>query len=307
MSQKFALRLLIITELAGLVILLAACKNGEIVPAETISQISTTVTAPSESILTATPPPSYPSTTPVELAAQVNGEGISLAEYETELALFHAAAGTSLAAYGEEKVLENMIDQVMLAQAAAEAGFVVDETLLQTRIDKLNIGEQALQDWLAVHGYTEPSFRQALARSIAAAWMRDQIIAGVSKTAEQVHARQILFYDLDEANNVFAQLEAGTDFRTLAAQYKPLTSGDLGWFPRGCLTVPELDKVLFALEPGEYGPVIETQLGFHIVQVIERDPQRPLSPDAYRVIQIQAIQQWLNDRRSQSEIIIISP
>ncbi|MBU1662598.1 MAG: hypothetical protein KKD28_14130, partial [Chloroflexi bacterium] len=106
MSQKISLRFLIIAELAGLVMLLAACKDGEIVPTETISQTSTT--APSESILTATPPPLLPSTTPVELAAQVNGEGISLAEYETELALFRAAAGTSLATYGEEKVLEDM-------------------------------------------------------------------------------------------------------------------------------------------------------------------------------------------------------
>ncbi len=285
--------------------LLAACKDGEFIPTETISQTSTA--APSESILTPTSPPLPPSKPPVDLAAQVNGEEISLAEYETELALFRAAAGTNLATYEEENVLEDMIDQVLLAQAAAEAGFVVDETLLQTHIDKLDIGEQALQDWLTVHGYTEQSFRQTLARSIAAAWMRDQIIAGVSKTAEQVHARQILLYNLDEANNVFAQLETGTDFGTIAAKYKPLTSGDLGWFPPGYLTVPELDEVIFALDPGAYGPVIETPLGFHIVQVIERDPQRTLSPDAYRVLQIQALQQWLDDRRSQSEIVIFIP
>lgn len=305
MSQNISLRLLIIAELVGLVMILAACKDGEIAPAETISQTSTT--APSESALTATLTPLSPSATPADLAAQVNGEGISLAEYETELALFRAAVSTSLATYGEETVLEDMIAQVLLAQAATEAGFVVDETLFQTRIDKLDNGEQALQDWLSVHEYTEQSFRQTLARSIAAAWMRDQIIVEVPNTADQVHARQILLYNLDEANNVFAQLENGTDFGTLAAKYKPLTSGDLGWFPRGYLTVPELDDVIFALDPGEYGPVVETQLGFHIVQAIERDPQRPLSPDAYRVLQIQAIQQWLDDRRSQSEIVIITP
>ncbi|MFH1636090.1 MAG: peptidylprolyl isomerase [Chloroflexota bacterium] len=305
MSQKISLRFLIIAELAGLVMLLAACKDGEIVPSETIPQTSTT--APSESILTATPPPLLPSTTPVELAAQVNGEGISLEEYETELALFRAAADTSLATYEEENVLEDMIDQVLLAQAAIEAGFVVDEVILQTRIDQLDIGETTLQDWTTVHGYTEQSFRRTLTRSIAAAWMRDQIILEVPNSADQVHARQILLYNLDEATNVFAQLEAGTDFETLAAKYKPLTSGDLGWFPRGYLTVPELDEVIFALDPGAYGPVIETSLGFHIVQVIEHDPQRPLSPDTYRVLQIQALQQWLNDLRSQSEIVILNP
>ncbi len=256
---------------------------------------------------TDTPAPLEPSVTPVEWAAQVNGEGISEVEYQAELARYRAAVGTDLATEEEEFVLQDMIDQLLLAQAAAEAGFVVDEAMLQSRIEQLDVGEQALQDWLETHDYSDERFRSALARSIAAAWIRDDIVTKVPKEAEQVHARQILLYNSEEADDVFNQLEAGADFETLAEQYDPLLKGDLGWFPRGYLTVPELDEVIFSLSPGEYSSIIETVLGFHIVQVIERESAHPLNPNTYRAVQSQALEQWLLDRRAQSDVVIYSP
>ena len=276
-------------------------------PPETSEEIIPILRPSSEQQDTDAPAPLEPSVTPVDLAVQVNGAGVTKAEYQAELARYRAAAGTELATEDEDFVIQDMIDQLLLAQAAAEAGFVVDEAMLQSRIEQLDIGEQALQDWLDTHGYTDESFRDALARSIAAAWMRDRIIAEVPKTVEQVHARQILLYNSEEADGVFTQLEAGADFETLAEQYDPLLKGDLGWFPRGYLTVPELDDVIFSLSPGGYSPIVETMLGYHIVQVVEQDSAYPLNPNTYRVVQTQALEQWLLDRWAQSEIVIYSP
>ena len=274
---------------------------------ETSEEILPILRSTSEQQETDTPAPLEPSETPVDLAVRVNGVGITKAEYQAELGRYLSAAGTELATEDEEFVIQDMIDQLLLAQAAAEAGFVVDDALLQKRIEQLDIGEQALQDWLDTHGYTDESFREALVRSIAAAWMRDQIIAEVPKAAEQVHARQILLYNSEEADGVFTQLEAGADFGTLAEQYDPLLKGDLGWFPRGYLTVPELDDVIFSLSPGGYSPIIETILGYHIVQVVEQDSAYPLNPNTYRIVQTQALEQWLLDRWAQSDIVIYSP
>jgi peptidyl-prolyl cis-trans isomerase C len=299
-------KLLIIT--LGLliqVLLISACSDGTTI---VISPESPTdMVIPSEVVITPTLTPFSPSATPVELAAQVNGVGISLEEYQAELSRFHAVSESGLVTYPDEKVLEDLIDQVLLGQGAYEAGFSVDEATIQDRIDQLEIGEQELQDWIIQNGYSEASFRDALIRSISAAWMRDQLATEVPTSTEQVHARQILLYNSSEADQVYDQLKVGTEFGTLVAQYEPLTLGDLGWFPRGYLTVPELDDVIFALEPGEYSPIIQTSLGYHIVQVIERQSLYPLSPGAYRVMQTQAIQDWLDERRSQSEIIIFLP
>jgi peptidyl-prolyl cis-trans isomerase C len=137
--------------------------------------------------------------------------------------------------------------------------------------------------------------------------MRDQIAAGIGATAEHVHARQILLYNLDQANQVYNQLQTGNDFAVMAAEFDPQTQGDLGWFPRGYLTQPALEEAAFSLEPGQYSPVIETELGFHILQVIEKESQRTLTPDARLKLQLLAIQDWLSQRRSESSIEVLLP
>jgi len=244
------------------------------------------------------------------MAATINGEGISLEEYQAELARYQAVTGTELATEDKQRVLNDLIDQLLLAQGASQAGYRVDEKALQERSDGLIAqlgGEQALMDWMAANGYDEASFRQALARSVAAAWMRDQIASVVPGAVEQVHARQILLYNSSEAESVLAQLRSGANFADLAAQYDPAAGGDLGWFPRGYLLDPKLDEAAFSLQPGEYSAVIQTSAGYHILQVLERDPQRPLEPDARLVLQRQAIRDWLATRRNQSQIQVFVP
>jgi parvulin-like peptidyl-prolyl isomerase len=289
---------------------LASCTNGETMPSEEPTQVTITGTSEvelEEPTVTLTPTTFLPSDTPSPLALQINGEGILLEDYEAELARYRAAVGTGLATFDEDAVLDDLIDQVLLAQAAHESGFVVDDILLQEHIQELGLSEGALTTWITENGYSEDSFQRFLTRAIAAAWMRDQLIAAVPDTAEQVHARQILLYNLTEAEVVYAQLEAGTEFGDLTAEYEPVTKGELGWFPRGYLTVPELDDVLFSLEPGAYSPIIQTTLGYHIVQVLEREPDHILTADARRVVQLQTLMQWLETRRNQSEIISFLP
>lgn len=289
--------------LSLLFVLLAAC--GDTSPTPTLTQITATPSLPTQ-----TSTPQQPSPTPQPLAALVNGEEISLAEYQAELARYKAVAGTELATEDELRILNDLIERVLLAQAAVEAGFVLDEVTLQDRYDQLATqlgGEGALLDWMSANGYIKSDFRRDLARSIAGAWMRDQILSELPGTVEQVHARQILLYNLDGANEVYAQLGAGEDFATLSAQYDPVAKGDLGWFPRGYLLDPKLEEVAFSLQPGEYSQVIETEIGFHILQVIERDSQHPLIPDARLVLQFLALHNWLETRRAQSDIQVLLP
>jgi len=287
--------------------LLVACTDGT--STTTTDMPIPKVSLTPVSIESATLTPSVPLTTDPDtpLAANVNGQAITLETYQSELKRAEVASETGLKTYSGDEVLQNLIDEVLLMQGAGEAGFVPDDALIQARINQLGIDESALQDWITAHGYTPESFDQALRRAISAAWMRDQIIAQIPSTAEQVHARQILLYNSDEAENVYAQLQVGTDFATLAIQYDPQTTGDLGWFPKGYLTVPELDEPIFSLQPGEYTEVIGTTLGYHIVQVIEKDAQHPLSPGAFQTLQIQAVQNWLVERHGKSDIQIILP
>ena len=272
---------------------------------------------------TATPTPSPtplpPTPTPIPLAASVNGEGITAAEFEAELARFQfaqTALGNNVSLEeATQRVMGDMIDQMLLAQVAQAEGFGVDDVTLQNRITSLAEqvgGADKLADWQAQHGYTDESFRLALGRQINAAWMRDKIIAGVPNTAEQVHVRQILFYNgweaanhnADTARKVLDQLKSGADFNTLAAQYDPATQGELGWFPRGYLLQPQIEAAAFALQPGQSSDVIQTTLGYHILMLLERDPNRILSPDARLTLQNQALENWLEEQRAKSTITL---
>jgi parvulin-like peptidyl-prolyl isomerase len=265
---------------------------------------------------TPTPTPTIvltPTETPIPMAAVVNDEGITVSELEAELARYQAAqTGQGEPVSADDArwiVLNDLIDQVLLVQGASEQGYVVDDVLLQARIDALVEqvgGEQALADWQSAHGYTHEEFRISLRRQIAVAWMRDTIAATVQGTAEQVHVKQILFYNEDAARDVWEQLEAGANFDELAALYDPNTQGELGWFPQGYLLEPVIEEAAFALPPGEYSNVLESGVGFHIIMVIERDPAHPLSPDATLTLQIKALEDWLAERRSQS-VITMTP
>ncbi len=256
---------------------------------------------------TLTPTTSQPTATSVPLAAKVNDEEITLAEFQAELARYQMAFGTELATEAQDNVMNDLVDKVLLAQAAREAGYTVDEGMVEERLKELSTqmgGKTALEAWMSKYGYTAESFRRALQRELAATWMRNQILAQTPRQAEQVHARQILLYSAERAQAVYAELQGGKDFGQLAEQFDPITYGDLGWLARGILLDPQLEQVIFSLQPGQFSEVVQTPAGYHIVQVIERDPQRPLTAEAYRLIQKLNLQEWLAQRRAASQIQI---
>lgn len=257
------------------------------------------------------PTPLLPTATPVPAAAIVNGEPILLADFQAEMQRFRQAQEAAGHSFNEgearQAVLDALIDELLLSQAARQAGFQATDSLVRSRIEALMAqvgGADALRNWMSTYGYDESSFRRALQRSIEAAWMRDQIVAKVPMEAEQVHAQQILFYNEQEAQLAWQALQNGTSFEDLARQSDPLTAGDLGWFPRGYLLEPVVEEAAFNLKVGEYSGVLKSETGFYIVKVLER-AVRPLSPQAWRLFQQQALQGWLQQRREQSQIQMI--
>jgi parvulin-like peptidyl-prolyl isomerase len=260
---------------------------------------------PSPVLPTRTPFP--PSPTPIPTAAIVNGDLITLAAYQEELARYKAAVGRELTREDQEIVINNLINLALLSQAAYSEGFQVTEEDLDQRISDLDSNEQPLADWLAAYGFTEESFRNHLRTALEAAWMRDQIINDVPLEIEQIHAQQMLFYDLIAAEDALNSFEEGKDFTQLAKINDPQTQGDLGWFPRGFLTIPELDEVLFGLEEGETSDIIETEIGYHIIKVLEKDPDRALDPAIRQILQQKALDDWLERRWKLSTIEITLP
>lgn len=269
---------------------------------------------------TATQTPAPPTATQVPLAARVNGEGIALADYHSEIGRFeqaHSALGTDLATLGDyqAQILHSLVDQVLLSQGARASGLIVLEEELQARMGELVSdagGVEALGAWLAENDYSAESFQAAVAEEMQAQAMVEHIASEVGESAEQVHARHLLVSSRDQAESLRQQILAGEEFALLAREFTlDLTTrpvgGDLGWFPRGVLLAPEVEEAAFALAPGEISPVVESSLGFHIVESIERG-EHVLSPSAAVRLRELAVEDWLSAQRESAVIeILVAP
>ena len=86
-------------------------------------------------------------------------------------------------------------------------------------------------------------------------------------------ARHILVDSQDAAEDLKTQIEAGADFAEIAREHSNCPSGrqggDLGEFGPGQM-VPEFDEVVFSAEVGKtHGPV-QTQFGYHLIEITDR-------------------------------------
>ena len=271
-----------------------------------------------EPVVSATPEPTQtqvlPTPTSAPLALKVNGEGILLSDYDAELARLQQA----LAELGQEmtpeeqmdRVVTSFVEEALLAQAAVQAGHSVSDEQVQERVDKLVTdlgGADKLAAWQATYGYTPESFSAALKRSILAGWQRDQIVNSVPEKMEQIHARQLFYKDEANALDALSKLQDGVEFDRLAELQDPTLKGDLGWFPRGILFHPEIEEAVFILKAGETSGVVASSIGYHILNVIEIDPEHPLSVDARRILQEAKLDEWLSASRAVSAIEILVP
>jgi hypothetical protein len=50
--------------------------------------------------------------------------------------------------------------------------------------------------------------------------------------------------------------------------------------------------------------VIATEVGFHIIRILERDPNRLLSPDALLSLQELALKKWVAEQRLQANVVL---
>ena len=253
------------------------------------------------------------------LAALVNGQPIGQEEYEKQVAQVEAffaqegldpesEEGRERLAQARRQVLEQMIDQELIRQAAVEMGVSISEAELEAGIQDIieqSGGQEEFDQSLQGMGTTYDDFRQMLLDQLLSEAVYSAVTASISPVAEQVHARHVLLPTRERAEEVLARLQAGEDFSYLAREYSEDISsresgGDVGFFPRGVMP-PEVEEVAFSLEVGETSEIVETQFGFHIVQVLERE-EREIAVEVFENLRQQAFMQWLQDQREAATV-----
>jgi parvulin-like peptidyl-prolyl isomerase len=267
--------------------------------------------SPTQTVIT------LPTETAIPLAALVNEEPITVEEYESELARYQDSRGTDLATDNESSaiVIRALIERHLLMQGAHSFGLNLEENEPVLKLEQLIAelgGQESYLHWLEQNHYTTASFEQALMDDMLATKMVEKILSNVPQSELQANARHILVASQEEAERLRQEILAGADFAELAVLYSMDLStrpagGDLGWFARGTLTMPSVEEAIFQLEPGELSDVIASELGYHIVQLVQLE-DRPLSYDTWIRRQEQAIERWLEEKWEQAEIeIFLTP
>jgi len=154
---------------------------------------------------------------------------------------------------------------------------------------------------------SETSIRKSVENYILVQKVRSEIIKDVPREQEQVWARHILVKTEPEALSVKERLANGEDWSLIAADVSLDTSnkdkgGDLGWFTRGRM-VESFENAAFALEQGQISEPVESQFGFHIIQLVGKTVQ-PLSDGDFESLQEIQYQKWFQELRGTAEIKI---
>lgn len=286
------------------------------------SAVTTPLPPPNTSI-PPTPTPVPPTPTPTEpVAASVNGQPVFLATFEKELARYEQGQlylGLTPGADGVNHraiVLDTLIEQTLIAQAAAAANIAITPDMAAQKLAELKefVGSEAdFQAWLQANQWTEAEFPTVLAMEMLTERMKIEVTSGVPFAVPQVHARYIQVSDAALAQSLLAQIQAGGDFAELARQNSldRLTGengGDLGFFAPGTLLVPTVEEAAFALEVNQVSDIItvtgsDGSLTYYIIQVLEKDPQRALSLQQRAVLLQETFEAWLQTLWDEAEIV----
>lgn len=133
------------------------------------------------------------------------------------------------------------------------------------------------------------------------------------KQGERVRASHILLRIPDQANeaakaavkvkaaDVLKQARGGKDFAALAKQYSEdpgsaPNGGDLNFFQKGQMVGP-FDAAVFAMKVGDISDLVETQFGFHIIKLVDKQAERTVPLDEVRT----QVQQFLENQARQEQ------
>ncbi|MES1240562.1 MAG: peptidylprolyl isomerase [Acidobacteriota bacterium] len=209
-----------------------------------------------------------------------------------------------------KQILDGLVAQTLLLQDAKKQGVTVSDQDIQPQLDMIRKqfpDAATFQKALASQGMTEKALADNVRQeALIQKYVTTKVFNGVTvsddaarqfyeqnkaqmQRPERAHLRHILVAvqptaSADDkqkakakADDLLKRAQGGEDFAKLAAENSDdpgskVQGGDLSWVVRGQM-VPPFDQAGFALtKPNEISPVVETQFGYHIIQLLERQP-----------------------------------
>lgn len=230
----------------------------------------------------------------------------------------------------KKQILDSLVSQELLFQSAQKAGIQIEESQLNQHMESFKkrfANAQAFQSALKQRGLDETSLSALYAKALTIRELINiQVVPGISVSKEEqkayydahpeqfqlpdrIRASHILVKvpsDADEATRkagrekiekIATELKNGGNFAALAKEHSDDGSaargGDLGYFTRGKMVKP-FEEAAFALKIGETSPVVQTQFGYHLIYVVDRQNAGMAS--------FEKAQNWIAERVTQGKV-----
>ena len=233
--------------------------------------------------------------------ATVDGAPISRDFYEFYIKGVTGKTSSDLSPEQRTQALDNLIRAQLIAEQADKEGLSKQpETAQLMQMERLNILEQALSQKVL-------GGKQATDDELKAEY--DAEVAKLPKT--EYHARHILVATQPFAQKLVDRLKKGEKFEDLAKAESMDSSktngGDLGWFTLDHMVKPFADAVS-NLKTGEYTTdPVQTQYGWHVIQLLGTRPVNPPPFDQVKqrlaqVVEAKKFRAYTDDLMKQAKI-----
>lgn len=196
----------------------------------------------------------------------------------------------------------------LLQNVGQNAGSFKDEEGQKQLMNELVMQELLYSDAKARHLDQDAEFISALQhmqRTLLKQYALNKLLTSIEITDEEISAyfeshkalfqkpgmataSHILVSTKEEADSILDEINKGLDFKEAATKYSSCPSkaegGSLGEFSPGQM-VPEFDKAVFAMSPGEIVGPVQTQFGYHLIKLdsLSKETAAPLDDVAAKV------------------------
>lgn len=246
------------------------------------------------------------------IVAVVNDDLITL----SDLNRYISSIPPGTAEIDRDRVLNDLVEQMILEQEAAKLGITVSDPEIDMSIEnirtKAGMSHEQMEEMLKKENLTKEQFRKQWRLQIISGKLVSTIVKGnIAVTDDEIESLYKEYYGniensdevqiahilisvndqqpeqaLEKASRIAELAKSGNDFSKLVAEYSDDTfskekEGVLGYFKKGEL-VSELEAVVAITEVGEVSGPVQTASGYHIIKVLNRNTLDSNSVDTYR-------------------------
>jgi peptidyl-prolyl cis-trans isomerase C len=267
-------------------------------------------------ILTLTNVHAEESTRNADIVAKVNGAEISEKELEIAVTRylprdsFHSGVSSEQVKEAEKKALEELINRELFYQEAIRQGITPDMDEIERRLSVLKQRYPSKEEFersLTKYGMSVASIKERVKKdTVIEKLIEKEVNVIVSDEEvkdyyennndkflepESLHMRYILvkfrpsepdFRERAKAKieEALKKIKSGTEFAEVAWSYSDdgsrVKGGDIGYIHRGMLP-EDIERAAFSMKEGELSDIIENDYGYHIIQVLDKRPERQIA------------------------------